>query len=377
MVVGFIFKIDQPLFFMSVFIHRHDDGAGIDLIGFFLVLQFAFRFQFLRCQSPEVHQADVFITPVPVDCLAVRQIFLKCRLDAVLIGAFPERDICQFRGKCRMPAVIRPVRIQNADLRHRGIAVLFFRKIVPDAFKILKGHGQIQGIEELLQRAVFHRGQAVKNLHVIRLRIGLRQRLRFGFIRDQGIHRIDAVADDALHLLVRYRARHDIRHRAPYHRMFLFIEKTDALLRRIRSLVKLPRQILYGKYMRALRIRDLFFIDPVYRRFREHRVKRSLIRLLTDLFHVVTDQHAHLLRRSDSKVMADLVAELPGTNRILRFLLYINSFDHTLSSSQTSVFLNFIRTYLYCSCDIIHLLHRLRKAVQNPPSGRARPFGTG
>ena len=45
MVVGLIFKVYQPLFCLSVYFYRNDDTAGIDLVRFFLIVEFAFFFQ--------------------------------------------------------------------------------------------------------------------------------------------------------------------------------------------------------------------------------------------------------------------------------------------------------------------------------------------
>ena len=44
MVMSFVLKVDQPLFFHTVHINRNNDGAGINLIRLFLILQLAFCF---------------------------------------------------------------------------------------------------------------------------------------------------------------------------------------------------------------------------------------------------------------------------------------------------------------------------------------------
>ena len=49
-----------------------------------------------------------------------------------------------------MAAVIGPVRIQDADLRHGRVSLLLVPEIVLNMLKILKGHGKVQGIVQLL-----------------------------------------------------------------------------------------------------------------------------------------------------------------------------------------------------------------------------------
>ena len=95
-----------------------------------------------------------------------------------------------------MTAVIGPVRIQHADLRHRGIPVFLPFIIVLNMQKILEGHRQSKGIVELPQIALRHRGKPVKHRHICRLLVGHFQRLRFHHARLSRIHRIDTVSLD-------------------------------------------------------------------------------------------------------------------------------------------------------------------------------------
>ena len=76
MVVCFIFKVNQPLFFFSVHIYRNYDGAGIDFIGFFLILKFSFRFQFFHGKQSQIHEADKLIITVLVKDLEIIQIII-------------------------------------------------------------------------------------------------------------------------------------------------------------------------------------------------------------------------------------------------------------------------------------------------------------
>ena len=58
--------------------------------------------------------------------------------------------ILQFRLECSMAAVIGPVRIQNADLRHGRVSLLLIPEVILNMHKILKCHGKVQGIVNFL-----------------------------------------------------------------------------------------------------------------------------------------------------------------------------------------------------------------------------------
>ena len=61
-----------------------------------LLLTKAFLLQFSRAHCREVHQADIFVFPVPVHRLAVFQVCAERILYGFPIGALIERDLLQF-----------------------------------------------------------------------------------------------------------------------------------------------------------------------------------------------------------------------------------------------------------------------------------------
>ena len=150
-IVGFVFKVDQPLFFHSVHIHRNHDAAGIDFLGLFLILQFPFRFQFSHGHQGQIHQADKLIFSSFEDFFPIRQILLIRSDDGLLVVAFLEIHLRQFCGEGGVAAVIGPVGIQHADLRHGGIPLFLSAEITMDMKEIFKGHGQIQRLIQLFQ----------------------------------------------------------------------------------------------------------------------------------------------------------------------------------------------------------------------------------
>ena len=62
-VVGLILKVHQPLFFHAVYLDRHDDTAGIDLVRLFLIFQLAFLLQFAHRHQGQIHQAHELVLP--------------------------------------------------------------------------------------------------------------------------------------------------------------------------------------------------------------------------------------------------------------------------------------------------------------------------
>ena len=91
MIVCFVLKVNQPFFCLSVNLNRNYDTAGIDLIGFFLVIEFSFFFEFTHCHQCQIHQTYEFIFSSFEDLCTVSQIFL--------IGAFDRLTVISI-GKC-------------------------------------------------------------------------------------------------------------------------------------------------------------------------------------------------------------------------------------------------------------------------------------
>ena len=129
-VVGLIFKVHQPLLRLSVYLYRHHNGAGIDLIRLLLIGKPAFCFQLPHGHQRQIHQAHKLV-PAPLENLCtVRQILPVGILHRFPVIPFTKGYICKLRGKCGMTAVIRPVSIQYPDFCHRRISVLLLPEII-------------------------------------------------------------------------------------------------------------------------------------------------------------------------------------------------------------------------------------------------------
>ena len=203
MVMCFILKVDEPFFFFSVYIYRNYDGAGIDLIGFFLILQFSFGFQFFHSKKRQVHQTDKFVISSFVENFSVCQILFISFHDRLFVIAIFECYIFQFCGEGSMTAVIGPVRIQHTDLCHGWISFLFVFKIILDMLEILKCHSQIQRSVQFFQSCFFHIDKTIKDFNIFRFFKFCYQSLRFYHSCLAGIHRVDTVIFDCFEFFVR------------------------------------------------------------------------------------------------------------------------------------------------------------------------------
>ena len=235
-----------------------------------------------------------------------------------------------------MAAVIGPVGVQNTDLRHGGIPVLFFPVIRLNMKKVLKGHGQVQAVIKGFERALLHGGKARKCLYILRNRKFHRQGLRLFLSCLPAVHGIDAEALDGRFLLRCQRCGDHVGGSRADHRLLLCPQKLHALFRRVRPLVKLPRQILHGKYHIPRILGELLFIYQIHRRLGKDGSQGLAVGLLGQIFHIVADQHPHALHMADSQVLLQLLFQLPGLHGKLRLLLHKDSSYTHLTSSWYS-----------------------------------------
>ena len=162
MVVGLVLEHEEPGFFLPVHVHRDFDGAGVDLLAQVNVGGLSRLLQVLAPHGGNVHQVHGLL-PIPVDFLPGSKIptesLLHCRLaDVRFINGGQEGGV---------PAVIRPVGVDHADLRQGGITVLT-GKVIPAESQIIIVHGQAVLADEGIHGLGIHGGKARQGFHVIR-----------------------------------------------------------------------------------------------------------------------------------------------------------------------------------------------------------------
>ena len=324
--MGLILEIDEPLLFHAVHFDRHDDAAGVDLIGLFLVLKFALSFQPAHRHERQIHQADKLVLSAGKDLAVVFQVLTVRVLDRLTVVAVVKFYIFQFRGKCCMAAVIRPVRIKHADLCHRRIAVFLAFVIILDMKEVPECHGEAERIIEFLHLILRHVLESVKHGDISRIVKYRDKGVRFPGRRFSGIDRVDAVFLDGLEFRIGNAAFDHIGGRHPDNRRLILIDKTDALLRRIRSLIELSGKIFHGKAAASLIRRESLLIKDINRRLCKHAAACLLKCLIGNILHIITDQHPDACDVHDPEIPSDLMAERFGCNSIIRFLFNVYSF---------------------------------------------------
>ena len=266
----FILKVDEPFFFFSIHIDRNYDGAGINLIGFFLILQFSFGFQFLHGKKCQIHQTDEFVISSFVQDFSVCQILFIRFYNRLFIVTVFEGYFLKLCREGGVTAMVRPVSIQHTDLCHGRISLLFVFKIILDMFEIFECHSQIQGSIQLFQCCLFHIDKSVEDFYICRFFKLCYQCFRFYHSGLTGIYRVDAVILDCFKFFVGNSSLDYISGCRFDDRLLVLFQELYTLYGRIRSLIKLTRQIFYGKYSCSFYHRDLLFIQHVYRRLGEY-----------------------------------------------------------------------------------------------------------
>ena len=308
-----------------IHLHGHDDGAGVDFIGFLHILELSFFFQLAHSHESQIHKADELVIPALKNLLPGIQIALVGAFHGRPVIALTEFHVLQLGGEGGMAAVIRPVGIQHADFRHGRISFFFPGKIVLDMLEILEGHCQAQRGIQSLQLLLGQILETVKNFHIRGFFKHGFQRFRLYHIRFPGIHRVDAVCLYSVKLVIRQLSGNQIGYRRPDDRLFLFVQKLHALQGRIRSLVKLSGQKFHGKNSSVLRNLNLFSVKNIYRRFGKHRGAGLFKNLVADMLHIVADEHPHILYFLQVQIVLQIAFQFLRFHGKRGFLLYIDT----------------------------------------------------
>ena len=325
MIVGLVLKIHQPLFGLPIYLHRHNDAAGIDLIRLLLVLQFPFFFQFFHGHQRQIHQAYKLVRSALVHILTVRQILPVSVFQGLLIIPFPKADFLQFRREGGMTAVVGPVSIQNPDLRHSRISLFLPGKIILNVKKVFKSHSQTQRVIQTFQFRLRHGNKTCKYLYILRLFELCHQCFRFFQSRFSGIYRVNAIVFDRVKLFLADASLNDISGGRAYDRLLIFFQKFHTLNSGIRSLVKLTRKILHRKSSAALFYGKTLLIQRVHRRLGKHGPAGGLEYFLGNILHIIADQNADLLQAPDPQIAAYLMGQILGRPCKGIFLFHIHS----------------------------------------------------
>ena len=164
-VMGFIFEEEEPFFFDAIDIDRDDDSAGVDFFRFVEIVELAGRFQFFDGNGRHIHEGLRFLA---VQVFPGRLIRFISALDRRREGAIFKGNISEFGHERRVTAVVRPVRIDDADFCNRRIAFFFIPEVGLDKFQIVEAHSQAHVRRQFFQSSVVHGVKTVDDGNVSR-----------------------------------------------------------------------------------------------------------------------------------------------------------------------------------------------------------------
>ena len=292
MIVRLVLEHEEPVLIFSVYIHGNMDAARVDLLRHIEIVQLALRTQCLHPDHSEIHQRHIALF-IRVECLAVVRVLLIRLHDrqgekAILDGHRVDR-----RGKRRMTAVIRPIRVDDAQLRDRRCAALRRAEVLLHKSEILLAHGKTVGSVKTCQLLTRKCVELRQHLHIPRHRRLHLERCRRSERRLAALHAVDEICLDLFNDQVADPAdEHDDACRA--HRGTLPLRHELHALRSRRSRrVELPRQRLDGKDLRIGEKGQCILIDGVNRWIGKDDVANLLELLVAQTLHIVARNHAY------------------------------------------------------------------------------------
>ena len=140
MIVGLVLKEYQPLLSYTVDFNRNYDGAGIDLIGHFHILELAVLTKLLHRNQSNIHQGYKLVAASLVKLFSGLKITLVAVLNRCTIITVLNRNVLQLGEEGRVTTVVRPISIQYADFGHGRVALFFVLKVITDVKEIVEGH---------------------------------------------------------------------------------------------------------------------------------------------------------------------------------------------------------------------------------------------
>ena len=329
-VMGLVLKLDQPGLGLPVDGDGGLDRAGIDLLALVQVIDQPALFQHLGADDGHIHQRNGAVG-LTVHLIAAGEVFLQRIFHGRCNIALLHLNGAQAGGKGGMAAVVAPVRINHAQLGHRGIAVFFPAEVIPAEEQILQAHGKAHRIIIALHLLVTPGDKALYPGHIrrhVRLHI---QRIGLFHAGHAGFHRVYQIALDFFHLRIREIALYRD-HTGRGHTGALALgEQLHALRGRIRALVILAGQILHGKHTVPLGERHILGIHVIHVGFAEDGAAGLFKFLRLQPFHIITIIQTQIGNGRQPQIFSQIGHHVFGFNREAGFLFHKYSDNHILS----------------------------------------------
>ena len=140
-VVRFVLEFHKPFLRLAVHCDGHFDGARVDLLAQVEVGDLAAFAQQLHADNGHVHQRYGTVR-LSVDFLTRVVVRLKCAFNGTADSRFFHFDFIQTGQKRRVAAVVAPIGVDDAKLRHGRVAVLRAAEIVTAEREVFEAHGE-------------------------------------------------------------------------------------------------------------------------------------------------------------------------------------------------------------------------------------------
>ena len=318
-VVRFIFEQEQPRLRAGIRLHGDFYGAGVHFLRLVEPGKPPLGFEHLRRERGDVHEID-----------GLRPVQLRPRGKIALVGALQQRvaerhavDGCEER---RVAAVVGPVGVDHAQLRHGRVAALGL-KIVPAEAQIVRVHRKPHFRAVRGELVLPERGEAGQGFDGLRAAGVQGERLRLLHRGEPALHRVEHAAAHRLQICGRHVASEQIDLRGAHRGALLLAQKLNALGGGVCPLVELAGQILHGESRPASHVRRL--AAQVELRLGEDRPAGVLEKRPVDVFHIVAVENAQRLHGAHAEKVAQL-AQKRGCLRVEAGLFFHKyAIDHS------------------------------------------------
>jgi hypothetical protein len=289
----------------------HLDRAGVDLAGHLLVVQLAGLAQGPGRKQGDVHQALGALFRAFEHLGAQFPVVAVGALDGAGVGARLHLDRGDLGEEGGVPAVIRPVGVQQAQLGLGRVAPLLVAEVRLGVLQVGQGHGQAHARVQLAQPLRPGLGESVQDLHGVRVRQHRSEGGRLGQRSHPAVHRIHQPGADALPFGRAQGAPEHVDARPRHQRPGPMGEQLQALGGAVGALVVLARQVFHRQHRLAGSQGQFLVVDLVHRRLREHLPARRLELHRGQPLHVVAHRQAHPLEGGQAQLLAQVPVQGP------------------------------------------------------------------
>jgi len=217
-------------------------------------------------------------------------------------------------------AVIRPVGVQQPQLRFAGIAALPLEMSL-GVFQVRPGHGQAHPAPQRFQARLIAVPEAVQHGHRRGLRQGRGQGFGPGGAHLAAVHGVDEVGPHPRPVGLRQRPLQHEHLGAGHGGPGAMGEQLHRLGRAVRPLVVLARQVGHRQRPFIRRQGQRFVVDLVQGRLREDRPPRRRPVFLAQPLGVVAHHQPQVLQRRDAHHVAQIVQQVLGLHGASGLLL--------------------------------------------------------